>query len=313
MENSSQIIFGPVNSRRLGASLGIDIVPRKACTFDCVYCEVGPTTVKTTERQTFVTLEQVKKALQDYLAKESTDHLDYITFAGSGEPTLNLAIGSMIHYIKSLDIAPVAVLTNGSLLSEPEVRDDLMEADLVVPSLDAATEKTFRKINHPVENLDLSRIIDGIDLFTKRFEGEVWLEIMFVKGVNDTFEEAQALSVIAGRIAPFKVQLTTLSRPSRTAKVKPVDFAFLIELSACFHGDVEIITHDVHRRIRPGRKLLLDQIKAMLRIRPVSIDDICKSVCIEELEVKLAIEELVNDHKLVEEEFEGKTYYYIDD
>lgn len=180
--------FGPVPSRRLGLSLGIDVVPYKVCSFDCVYCQLGTTTHKTSERQAFVDIEDVIAELREVVPCVKAD---YITLSGSGEPALSLDIGRLIREIKKLTSTPVAVLTNGSLLSRPDLRQELLGADLVIPSLDAGSQEVFEKMNRPCPGLCLDRIIDGLDRFSRNYRGKMWVEVMVVKGINDSEEELE--------------------------------------------------------------------------------------------------------------------------
>lgn len=152
--------YGPVPSRRLGLSLGIDIVPFKTCSFDCIYCQLGRTTNKTIERKAYVTTTELLTELQVVLKDD--EQIDYITFSGSGEPTLNSEIGQMIREIKRITTIPVAVLTNSSLLAQESVQEDLLSADLVIPSLDAVTAETFQKINRPYTGIEISQVVKGI-------------------------------------------------------------------------------------------------------------------------------------------------------
>ena len=173
-------LFGPVPSRRLGRSLGVDLVPRKTCPYDCIYCEVGPTTQKTITRLDYQA-DEIMAELAAYL-HQGPPPLDYITLAGSGEPTLNLGLGRIIRRLKALTGTPVAVLTNGALLYLPEVRDELKLADLVLPSLDAAREESFRAINRPLPDYPLSRLIEGLEAFRREYAGQIWLEILLLQG-----------------------------------------------------------------------------------------------------------------------------------
>ena len=177
MDRSStplKYIFGPVPSRRLGRSLGIDLIPYKTCTFDCIYCDLGRTTHKTTSRQSYVVSEEIQKELELSLSVLDKKP-DYITLSGSGEPTLNTNIGEIIRKIKEITSTPVAVLTNGSLLSMDEVREDLSEADAVLPSLDAITPALFEYINRPHASLRIEEIISGLIQFRNQYRGQIWL------------------------------------------------------------------------------------------------------------------------------------------
>lgn len=205
-------LFGPVPSRRLGISLGVDLVPMKTCTLNCMYCECGLTTKLSLERKEYVPFEAVKEELTHYLSHNPGP--DYVTFSGSGEPTLNSRIGDVLHFIRSQtsDI-PVAVLTNGTLLFQKQVCDDIRNATVVIPSLDAATEKIFRKINQPHPQLKIDTIIKGLVQFRKDYSGQIWLEVFIVPGLNDTEQELTALKRAIEKIEPDRIQLNTLDRP----------------------------------------------------------------------------------------------------
>jgi wyosine [tRNA(Phe)-imidazoG37] synthetase (radical SAM superfamily) len=205
-------LFGPVPSRRLGISLGVDLVPMKTCTLNCMYCECGRTTKLSLERKEYVPFEAVKEELTHYLSHNPGP--DYVTFSGSGEPTLNSRIGDVLHFIRSQtsDI-PVAVLTNGTLLFQKQVCDDIRDATVVIPSLDAATEKIFRKINQPHPQLKIDTIIRGLVQFRKDYSGQIWLEVFIVPGLNDTEQELTALKRAIEKIEPDRIQLNTLDRP----------------------------------------------------------------------------------------------------
>jgi len=176
-------IFGPVPSRRLGFSLGVDTIPFKTCSLDCIYCQLGRTTNKTIERKEYIAGEDILREIEEILKQKKK--IDYITFSGSGEPTLNSRMEEMITQIKRLTSIPIAILTNGTLLYQPRMREELMEADLVIPSLDAVSEKVFEKVNRPCHSLKINEVIEGIETFSQEFRGKIWLEIMLVKGVND--------------------------------------------------------------------------------------------------------------------------------
>ena len=180
-------IYGPVPSRRLGFSLGVDIIPYKVCTLDCIYCQLGKTAHQVVRRQTYFRADDVLEELGDFLSKNP--HIDFITFSGSGEPTLNSELGVMIKKLKSMSSIPVAVLTNGTLLSMEDAREDLMGADVVLPSLDAASQHVFKRINRPHESLEIAKIINGLKNFRNMYKGQIWLEIMLVRGVNDNRDE----------------------------------------------------------------------------------------------------------------------------
>jgi len=231
-------LFGPVPSRRLGRSLGVDLVPRKTCPFDCIYCEVGPTTNQTETRLDYQA-DAILAELAAYL-RQGPPELDFITLAGSGEPTLNLGLGRIIRRIKALTGIPVAVLTNGALLYLPEVRAELQAADLVLPSLDAAREETFRAINRPPPDYPLSRLIEGLEAFRREYPGRIWLEVMLLKGLNDNEADLEALRRVLRRLAPDKVQLNTAVRPGVEDYARPLDVAEMAAIAGYLADGVEV-------------------------------------------------------------------------
>lgn len=181
-------LFGPVPSRRLGMSLGIDLVPKKVCALNCVYCEVGETTKLTTDRMEYIKYDKIISELQQFMS--SRPKIDYITFSGSGEPTLNSRIGEVLAYVKqNYPDVKTAILTCGALLSSPQLRTEILEADVILPSLDAATQAIFNKINRPNPNLSIDTYIKGLIDFRKEYKGQIWLEVFLLRGYNDTPEE----------------------------------------------------------------------------------------------------------------------------
>jgi wyosine [tRNA(Phe)-imidazoG37] synthetase (radical SAM superfamily) len=232
-------LFGPVPSRRLGRSLGVDLIPRKTCPYDCVYCEVGPTTRPTRQRFSYEA-EAILREVKNYLERAETAP-DFITLAGSGEPTLNLDLGRIIREIKSLTGIPVAVLTNGALLFLPEVRRDLSAADVVLPSLDAAIEETWRAINRPLPELTLELLLQGLSDFRREYPGQIWLEVLLLKGLNDAATELAALSRVLKGLAPDKVQLNTAVRPGVEAWARALNREELAAAAAALGPRVEII------------------------------------------------------------------------
>lgn len=267
-------VFGPVPSRRLGISLGVDIIPYKTCTLDCLYCECGKTSELTLERKRFVdpgvVLEQIKEAI------EGEKYIDYITFSGAGEPTLSIDIGEIIARIKGMTDIPVAVLTNGTLLYLEEVRRDLAQADLVLPSLDAITSTVFHKINRPHKHLDIDRITQGLIDFGKEYKGKIWLEVFIAKGINDNPDELNKIYEIAKKINPDKLQLNSLDRPPAYQEVQAVNFETLEHLVKEWKGlEVEITTRTKRREeIVSFSKNLENNILNTIKRRPLTVEDL---------------------------------------
>lgn len=205
-------LFGPVPSRRLGMSLGIDLVPKKVCSLNCVYCEVGETTKLTNDRMEYVKYDKIIDELHHFMS--SKPNIDYITFSGYGEPTLNSRIGDVLRYVKqNYPDVKSAILTSGTLLSSPQVRREILEADVILPSLDAATQSVFEKINRPTPQLTIDTYIEGLIDFRKEYKGEIWLEVFLLKDYNDSPEELDLIKKAILKIQPNSVQLNTLDRP----------------------------------------------------------------------------------------------------
>jgi len=231
---STRHLYGPVFSRRLGRSLGIDLVPFKTCTYDCVYCQLGRTTNKTLERREYVKIGEVLEELARKLDHEPPP--DIIGLAGSGEPTLHARIGELIAAIKSMTRVPVAVLTNGSLLWQPEVREALMPADLVLPSLDAGDGGTFRHVNRPHAGISFESMLEGLVEFTRQFPRSVWLEVFLLAGVTGMSSEVEKIAALARRIRPERVQLNTVSRPPAEEFAAAVSGAQMEKFQEIFEG-----------------------------------------------------------------------------
>jgi wyosine [tRNA(Phe)-imidazoG37] synthetase (radical SAM superfamily) len=247
---SPNVLYGPVPSRRLGYSLGVDILPFKTCSMDCVYCQLGASAKTTVRRREYVSartaLTQIRKALA------SGQRIDAITFSGSGEPTLNAGIGTIIRGIKRSTRIPVVVLTNSSCLVSPEVRRELLGADIVVPSLDAATDAVFRKVNRPHAGLTAAGIIAGLAAFRREFKGRIWLEIMLVRGVNDGPGHLRKLKAAAALIRPDRIQLNTVVRPPAERRARPLGPEELERIRDFFGEGAEIIADFK----TPGRTVL---------------------------------------------------------
>ncbi|NPU85195.1 MAG: radical SAM protein [Syntrophaceae bacterium] len=234
-----QYVYGPVPSRRLGRSLGVDLVPFKTCTYDCVYCQLGRTTNRTLVRDAYVPVDAVLAELERKLA--GGDVPDCITLAGSGEPTLHSGIGRVIARIRERTDVPVAVLTNGSLLWMKDVQDDLMQAELVIPSLDAGDDRLFQTVNRPHEELSFERVMDGMAEFVRRFPGETWLEILLLAGVTGMPAEVRKIADLAARIGPARIQLNTVSRPPADEFAFPLSDGQMQALRGLFPEPVDVL------------------------------------------------------------------------
>ena len=289
-----QYLFGPVPSRRLGLSLGVDLVPYKVCSYDCIYCEVGPTTVKTLERKEYVPLEEVKAELEAF--RSLGIETDYITFSGFGEPTLHSGLGELIQWIRERFDQPIAVLTNGSLLKDPRVREELMGAHVVLPNLDAGTPRVFGMINRPHPRVSFHEMVEGIKTFTREFPGEVWLEIVLVRGINDNREELEALAKLVREIDPARIQLNTVVRPPAHGG-EPLSLKELETLVPLFGSKAQVVAYPTYKRAKE-REDLREAIVETAARRPCSKEDMAKVLGVSALEVAKYLDGLIGDGRL---------------
>ncbi|MCP4218693.1 MAG: radical SAM protein [bacterium] len=303
-------IFGPVPSRRLGISLGVDIIPFKTCTLDCVYCECGKTTDLTVERKNFISPGVILDEIRDVLA--DNHYIDYITFSGAGEPTLHIGIGEIIDGIKAIADIPVAVLTNATLLFRSDVRKDLANADLVLPSLDAVSPEAFREVNRPHCSLDKASIIEGLVTFRSEYPGKIWLEVFVARGINDTPEELDKIYSHIKRIKPHKVQLNSLDRPPAYENVLPVEIKTLEHIVTQWSDlPVEIVKRFKRREeIVSFSKNLENNILNTLKRRPLTIDDIETVTGKNRLELFKYIDVLEKE-KLIRAKIVDKKIFYL--
>jgi wyosine [tRNA(Phe)-imidazoG37] synthetase (radical SAM superfamily) len=240
-------LFGPVPSRRLGMSLGIDLIPKKVCSLNCVYCEVGKTTKLTVDRMEYVKYDQVIAELMQFMSNNLK--IDYITFSGSGEPTLNSRIGYVLNFIKkNYPAVKTAILSNGTLFSDKKLRTEVLQADVILPSLDAASQSVFEKIDRPDSTLKIETYIQGLIDLRKEYKGKIWLEIFLLKDYNDSKEELDLLKKAILKINPDSVQLNTLDRPGTVADIVPLSKKVLQEIIDYWNlPNVEIIASALER------------------------------------------------------------------
>ena len=236
-------IYGPVKSRRLGMSLGISLAPYKICNFDCIYCQLGKTGELTCERKEYIKIEDAFNELKSWLQNnaEEAKNLNYITISGSGEPTLNIKIGELIKEIKAITAIAVAVITNASLLNAIEVRGALLNADLIIPSLDTVIPEVFNKINRPHQNIKIEEIINGLVSLRKEFRGKIWLEVMLVRQVNDDLRYIKKLKEVIEGINPDKIQLNSPVRMTAEPDISAVDKNKLGKIKEILGAKCEII------------------------------------------------------------------------
>ena len=234
-------VFGPVASRRLGQSLGIDPVPAKTCNWNCVYCQLGRTSPLRVERSESIpvreTLGKVEVALQD----AQPGAIDWVTFVGSGETLLHSKIEDLICGVRALTDLPVAVITNGSFLAYPEVRKEVLSADAVLPTLDAGTAALFRKINRPHPSISFDQHVLGLEMFRQEYEGKLLLEVMLVKGLNDSEEALSDIASCVTQIQPDELHLALPDRPPAEPWVRPPDPQGLMRASAILGTSARVL------------------------------------------------------------------------
>lgn len=299
-------VFGPVHSRRMGYSLGIDPIPRKLCSMDCVYCEVGKTDRWTMERREWFPAEEILEEVARKL--EEGGRIDCITFSGSGEPVLHSRLGEMIDAIHEMSELPVYLLTNGSYLHDPEVRAEIRKADAVAPSLDAVTPEVFEAVCKPHPRLKIEEIVEGLIALREEYDGPIWLEMLFVSGLNDTDEEVRALAEAARRIDPDRIDINTVARPPAYEDTFPVSYSRLREIADILGPKAEIV------KIAPSEAHAVCQgdvaatIQATAMRRPLSRDELSDILGLPEEELELPVRSLVQTGRLRERIHEGVTY-----
>jgi len=299
-------IFGPVPSRRLGRSLGIDVVPFKTCTYDCIYCQLGKTTRKTMQRREWVPLDSIIDQLKARLSSRP----DVITLSGSGEPTLYARLQELIVKIKETTDIPVAVLTNGSLLWLPEVRNALTPADLVVPSLDAGCARTFHYVNRPHPDISFSQMLEGLVEFRQAYTGPYWLEVFLLAGVTTPGAEVNALRKHIQAIQPDKVQVNTIARPPAEGFAEPVPAEQLQHIAEALYEKAEVIVDNAHVHTQGDFVAQRADILALLRRRPCTVEDIATGLGLHHNEVIKYLHKLSSAGR-IEARRQNRRIYYV--
>jgi len=283
-------VFGPIASRRLGISLGVDLVPPKTCPLDCVYCEAGKTTCLTAERRECVPVDEVLRELDAVLAKHPK--LDFVTFSGSGEPTLNSRIGDVVRFVKAkYPEYPICLLTNAMLFGDETLLRDIADVDLVVPSLDGSNAEEFIRINRPVADFDFDRFVADLTRFTHRTRSRVDLELFIVPGVNDSDASIARFVKLIRAMRLDLVQLNTLDRPGVEDFVTPSTpentHRFIAALAPFV--PVEAVGVFRYRAPQPGRVFSASEaqrrILELIRRRPATLPDLALALQQPEAEV----------------------------
>jgi wyosine [tRNA(Phe)-imidazoG37] synthetase (radical SAM superfamily) len=305
-------LFGPVPSRRLGMSLGIDLIPKKVCTLNCVYCEVGKTTKLTADRMEYVKYDKVIAELKQFMSNKPK--IDYITFSGSGEPTLNIRIGDVLNYVrKNYPHIKTAVLTNGTLFSNKKLRAELLQADVILPSLDAASQSVFEQINRPDSSLKIEPYLQGLIDLRKEYKGKIWLEIFLLKNYNNSKEELDLLKSAILKINPDMIQLNTLDRPGTVAGLIPLSGNELQKIIDYWNlPNVEIIAAAQERTtVESYSGDIESAILETIARRPCTLDDLHRLLGIHVNEINKYLGTLEAKGKIITQSLERGVFYEL--
>ena len=299
-------VFGPVPSRRLGLSLGVDLVPLKTCTYNCLYCQVGRTTRQNLKIESFVPVTEV---LEELGKKLEICNPDAITFSGSGEPTLSSDIDRVISFVKERTDTKTVVLTNGSLLWQEDVRHRISGADIIMPTLTTAFEETFQLIHEPHTDLNLNAIVEGLKSLRRAYKGSLYLEVVLLAGFNDSEKELEGLRSMIDQISPDKIQLNTVVRPPSDPRAVSLDTKRLEEIKKLFGGKAEIIAQTPLQNTGGEEDTVNTTILEMAKRRPVRVRDVANVCGISLEEADSLIKDLVVKGTLRQQKHEGEIYY----
>ncbi len=307
MSGNYKYLFGPVPSRRLGRSLGIDVTPFKRCSFDCVFCQLGCTTHLATDREEFVPFAEVCAEIERWLAEDGA--ADYITFAGSGEPTLYSRLGELIDFIKARTDIPVIVLSNGTLLHQPDVREETAKADIVKVSLSAWDDESFETINRPAPDLSFEMLLAGERNFRSVFSGQLWVEVFLMEGVNAEPKQVQQIADIVAKIHPDKIHLNTAVRPPAETMARPVAPEKLKTLCGLFTPRAEVIASFEAAPAAATGELSVDGLICLIHRHPSTAAQLADLFGADIATVQAALAPLVEEGKLQIEARNDAVFY----
>ncbi len=299
-------VFGPVPSRRLGLSLGVDLIPPKTCTFDCLYCQVGRTTDKTVTRRPFVPADQV---IEEVRRKLKVCTPDAITLAGSGEPTLHSEIDRIIEAIQEFSDTRVVVLTNGSLFSQEPVRQAVLKADLIMPTLTSAHEAAFNRIHRPHEAIHHQEVVEGLVALRREYAGQIFLETVFLAGINDTEKEVEDLRDVILKIQPERIQLNTVVRPPADPQAKSLDRKRLEAIKLYMGADAQIVADIPLRDVEKRTDALAQNFLDMVRRRPLRQQDAADSLGLSVKDIEDLVKGLLIKGFVRQQEHSGEIFY----
>lgn len=273
-----KFIYGPVPSRRLGQSLGIDPVPLKTCNWNCVYCQLGRSRPMVYERKDFFPPEEILAEVKQAISSHKPGEIDWVTFVGSGETTLYASIGRLIREVKMLTKLPVAVITNGSLLYLPKIRQELSLADAVLPSLDAGNSKLFQEINRPHPATSFAQLHDGLIRFRKEYQGKIWVEVMLIRGLNDSEDALRNIAAALEKIKPDEVHIVQPTRPAAETWVKPPDTEGLLRARAILGDTARVVLPPSGAFDLSGAETLVEAIVGIITRHPMRENELAKTL-----------------------------------
>lgn len=308
MQTNSNYVFGPVPSRRLGRSLGVDLIPFKTCSYDCIYCQLGRTTNKTVFRKEWIPLDTIWSQLQERMDNTSQPP-DHITLSGSGEPTLYSRIGELIERIHAAYKVPVAVLTNSSLLWDKDVRAQIKQADLIVPSLDAGSKTMFYYINRPHDSISFSQMLDGLIQLRQEFSHNLWLEVFLLAGHTAVRFQIEQMVECTNTIQPDRIQLNTVARPPAEEFAYAVPEERMVEFAQAFDPPAEVIAE--YKRTEPSQSFddVAREILSILSRRPCTVQDLTLHLGIPHNLAIKQLDHLLSDDKVAVRNVKNQRYY----
>ena len=301
-------VYGPVPSRRFGLSLGVDLVPKKTCCYDCIYCQLGKTTELTVERTDFYPVGEVLADVREAL--DSGPRPDVITLAGSGDPALYRSSGPLIDGLHELCDIPVVLLTNGALLFDGEVARDALQADILAPSLDAGDQETFSQINRPHQSIGFVDMLRGLQAVCEKHPGTVRLEVMLVGGQNDSDESIQRIAGQLGPIRADSIDINTPVRPTPGGEAVPSDVERLETAARAFGPTAPVVAADPGPKAPAPLPDAEQKILEMISRRPCTVEDIHSSLGIHPNQVIKTLDQAVKAGKVQQREGEGRTFYF---
>ncbi len=300
-------VYGPVHSRRLGLSLGVDLVPDKTCSFNCLYCQLGPTDQTTVDRDEYVPVDAVVAAVRKRLSE--IDAPDYVTLGGSGEPTLHSRFGEVARRIHDITDVPVCLISNSSLFYLPEVREACRPIDLIIPSLDAPDAETFERVNRSHPDITFSRIVNGLEALREEYEGEMWLEIFLLRDINDSEDAVDKFGRLIDQINPDRVQLNTVARPPAEESALAVLPEHLAAIRSRLGGRVEVIAHPDPGNLPMAEQLDEEKLLQMLHRRPCTVEDITGGLGVHRQQVIKSIRRLEEQGQITSQRTDDKVFY----